>query len=372
MKRMLTMLKHTSPGKSKMINPLDGIKVIDASTVLAGPSVGTYLAELGAEVIKIEHPKYGDVTRTWKTPKEDKSSRVSAYFSSINYLKEYRQLDLSKDNDRIEFLDLIKDADVLITNFKKGDDIKFHIEDKVLHDLNPRLIIGKINGYGDESDRVAYDLILQAESGFMSMNGTPGSGPVKMPVALIDVLAAHHLKEGILLSLYQRERTGKGASMSVSLYDAAISSLVNQASNYLMSGHIPQRIGSLHPNIAPYGELFETKDGATVTFAIGSDNHFKKLCSVLDLSELPSDERFVSNIDRVQNRTKLFDLINEKVQQFDSNELLAQLIELNVPAGKVKSLDEVFSQQTAQDLVREEEIEGVSTKRVTSTVVKWH
>ncbi|MCH2225555.1 MAG: CoA transferase [Crocinitomicaceae bacterium] len=363
-------MRHTSPGNWTMINALKDLTVIDASTVLAGPSVGTYLAELGADVIKIEHPTHKDVTRNWKLPSEDKNSSISAYFSSINYLKSYESVDFRDKDDLNHFLELIASADILITNFKKGDDRKFGITEDVIRQCNPRLIHGKINGYGNESDRVAYDLILQAESGFMSMNGTPESGPVKMPVALIDVLSAHHLKEAILLALYQREKSGKGAHFSVSLYDAAVSSLVNQASNYLMGGKIPQRIGSLHPNIAPYGELFQTKDGDTITLAIGSDIHFQKLCDVLDYSDLISDDRFIDNQSRVVNRTELYTLLHSGIKKRNSKEILSALHAKNIPAGKVKNLSDVFMEQSAQSLIREEIIDGVKTKRITSVIFK--
>ena len=346
------------------------LKVIDASSVLAGPSVGMFFAELGAHVIKIEHPKFADVTRSWKLPKEDKDSEISAYFSSINYKKEYLKLDLKSEKDHKQFIDLIASADVLLTNFKKGDDVKLKIEDERLHKINSRLIIGKINGYGTESDRVAYDLILQAESGFMSMNGTPESGPVKMPVALIDVLAAHHLKEALLIALLEREKAKRGKSVSVSLYDAAISSLVNQASNYLMSNHIPQRIGSLHPNIAPYGEIFTTKDGALITFAIGSNLHFEKLCSFLKSEELITDKRFNSNQNRVVNRKELFIILDKKIKCIECDIILSAMEELNVPAGKIKNLKEVFETKSAQDLIREEKIESMDTKRVASVIFK--
>ena len=349
---------------------IDKLIIIDASTVLAGPSVGTFFAELGAQVTKVEHPLYGDVTRSWKLPSENPENSISAYFSSINFKKTYVKLDLSDSNDHAEFIKLVSTADILITNFKKGDDKKFGIEDNALQAINPRLIIGKINGYGEESDRVAYDLILQAESGFMSMNGTPESGPVKMPVALIDVLSAHHLKEALLFALYERSTSGKGKSVSVSLYDAAISSLTNQASNYLMSDHVPQRIGSLHPNIAPYGELFETKDGALITFAIGSDVHFSKLCRVLNLETLIDDSRFESNQQRVIHRSELRALIQKKIKPLLAKELLEELYSLNVPAGKVKNLKEVFADEAAQRLIRTETIDSQETKRITSLVFK--
>lgn len=355
-------------GKLKL---LDNLTIVDASTVLAGPSVGTFFAELGATVIKVEHPIHKDVTRTWKLPSENAASEISAYFSSINYLKKYVQLDLTNSSDRNSFFDLIENADILITNFKKGDDVKFGIEDHVLRKENSSLIIGKISGFGQESDRVAYDLILQAESGFMSINGTPKSGPIKMPVALIDVLSAHHLKEGLLLALYERIQNGKGRTVTVSLYDAAISSLVNQASNYLMTGNIPQRLGSKHPNIAPYGELFVTEDDAILTFAIGSNGHFNKLCKILGLRELINDQRFESNQARVNNRENLADIIASKVQHLNSNSILSELHDNNVPAAKVKDLAEVFESSEAKKLIREEHIQDLLTKRVTSIAFNY-
>jgi crotonobetainyl-CoA:carnitine CoA-transferase CaiB-like acyl-CoA transferase len=345
--------------------------ILDLSTVLAGPSVGTFFAELGARVIKIEHPDNPDVTRSWKLPEEDAKSNVSAYFASVNYGKEYLKLNLKIEEDRQQLLDLVKSADILLSNFKKGDETKFNITDAFLRSLNPKLICGKINGFGSQSDRVAYDLILQAESGFMSMNGTPESGPVKMPVALIDVLAAHHLKEGLLVALLQREKDGIGRSVSVSLYDAALCSLMNQASNYLMTGKIAQRIGSLHPNIAPYGELFQTKDGATITLAIGSDVHFTKLCKHLDLIELTTDVRFAINTSRVRHRKELFEMLQNKIQLFGADNLLKLLENDFVPAGKVKAIDEVFADQEAAELIRKETNDGIATQRVTSIAFKW-
>lgn len=342
------------------------IRVVDMSTVLAGPSVGTFFAELGATVIKVEHPINKDVTRTWKLPGEDPETDISAYFSSINFNKDYLFLDLKEKSDYKQFIELISNADILITNFKKGDDKKLNIEDALLHDINPRLIIGKINGYGENSDRVAYDLILQAESGFMSINGTPESGPVKMPVALIDVLAAHHLKEGILLALYERQKNGKGKSVSVSLYEAAISSLVNQASNFLMTGHIPERIGSLHPNIAPYGEIFKTADNILITLAIGSDRHFQRLCSLLELNQLPTNEKFKINQNRVENRQELAAILGERISNFRADTLIEPLKRANVPVGMIMNLKDVFEDDLAKSMIRKELINGVLTKRVTS------
>lgn len=351
----------------------ENLTIIDASTVLAGPSVGSFFAELGATVIKVENPKVPDVTRSWKLPNEESDSPISAYFSSVNYRKTYQSIDLKSEKGRNAFMELIKNADILISNFKNGDEERLVVTDEHLWQVNPGLIIGKISGFGTDSDRVAYDLILQAESGFMSMNGTSDSGPVKMPVALIDVLAGHQLKEALLIALLEKksDRKGRSVSVSVSLYDAAVVSLMNQASNFLMANHIPQRIGSLHPNIAPYGELFETLDKQLITFAIGSDVHFAKLCSFLEIEDLTKDQRFTSNQNRVRNRTELANLLQEKISQHTSITLISGLINLHVPVGKVKDLKEVFEDASAQKLVREERIEGYETKRMTSLAFKW-
>ena len=214
---------------------------------------------------------------------------------------------------------------------------------------------------------MAYDLILQAETGFMSMNGTKDSGPVKMPVALIDVLAGHQLKEGLLLALLDRYLTGKGSEVSVSLYDTAICSLANQASNYLMTGHVAQRIGSLHPNIAPYGELFQTKDGLTITFAIGSDKHFEKLVSTLDIPDLAKDIRFIHNQQRIEHRTILAEILQSSIRSCESKELLSKLHAQQVPCAEVKTMDMVFSQQEASSLILSEEINQMKTRRVRTT-----
>jgi crotonobetainyl-CoA:carnitine CoA-transferase CaiB-like acyl-CoA transferase len=260
----------------------------------------------------------------------------------------------------------VKTADILVSNFKKGDAAKFGITDEVLQQLNPKLIHGKISGYGSDSSRVAYDLILQAETGFMSMNGYPGGEPVKMPVALIDVLAAHQLKEGILLALLERERTGKGRIVRVSLYDTAVCSLVNQASNYLMEAKIPKRMGSLHPNIAPYGEIFETADKQLITFAVGSDGHFVKLCHYLGIEYLPDEVKFGSNQKRVENRAELSRILQEELEKIDADEILAWAYEYYVPCGKIRDLRQVFEDERARSFIREEEIEGKITRRVST------
>jgi len=344
---------------------LSNLKIIDISTVLAGPSVGMFFAELGADVLKIEHPIHKDVTRTWKGEGEN-TTNISAYFSSVNYKKKYTSLDLLNANDLAIFFELIKEADILLSNFKSSDYTKFRIESERLKSINPRLIHGRVSGFGSESDRVAYDLILQAESGFMSMNGLSTTDPIKMPVALIDVLSAHQLKEGLLLALLEREKTGVGKDVHVSLYKTAVCSLVNQAANYLMTNKIPQRIGSLHPSIAPYGEIFTTKEGEQITFAIGSDAQFKKLLQKLNLDIYINDDRFINNQQRVTHRNALANLLDPAVKMISIMDLLEWSLINYIPCGHIKNLQEVFNDNTAKELIREEEIEGVITKRVTS------
>lgn len=350
---------------------ISGLKVIELATVLAGPHVGMFFAELGAEVIKVENPHNPDVTRSWKLPLESVESQISAYFCSVNYKKKYVQMDLKSEDGHREILELIRTADVVLMNFKYGDQEKLKLSDDLLFQLNPKLIIGKISGFGDESDRVAYDLILQAETGYMSMNGEPEGEPVKMPVALIDVLAAHHLKEGILVALLERMSTNRGRVVSVSLYDAAVSSLVNQASNYLMKRHVPQRIGSLHPNIAPYGEIFTTKDDKLVTFAIGSQTHFELLLKCLGAKDLVLDKRFSTNQLRVENRKILQQALQTYIQEYFVDDLLEDMHALHIPCAEIKNLKQLFKSPDAQSLVRSEKMHDKITKRVTSIAFKF-
>ncbi|PZE18968.1 CoA transferase [Putridiphycobacter roseus] len=349
---------------------LENLKVVELASVLAGPAVGMFFAELGAQVIKIENKKNkGDVTRTWKLPTEDKSKSSSAYFAAVNYGKQHLFLDLLDTDDFQQVLQLIREADIVITNFKKGDDFKFKLDYKTLKALNPSLIYGAINGFGVDSDRVAYDLILQAETGYMAMNGTSNSGPIKMPVAMIDILAAHQLKEGLLIALLNRKED-KGALVTVSLYDAAITSLVNQASNFLMANHIAKPIGSLHPNIAPYGELFETKDALKITFAIGSDKQFRLLMDHLNLSPLVHDASFKSNAERVVNRVLLSELMQKKIALMKGEPLLDFCHTHFIPAGEIKNIQKVFEVQASKSLVLESFIEKQPIKVVKSIAFK--
>ena len=350
---------------------LSDLVVIELASVLAGPDVGMFFAELGAEVVKIENkPLGGDVTRNWKSVDENKDAKVSAYFSAVNWNKKYLSLNLKEDKDQEKVYDLVKKADIIIANFKPGDDKKLGMDYQTLKQFNDSLIYGEINGYGSESKRAAYDVVLQAETGFMSMNGNDSSGPIKMPIALIDVLAAHQLKEGILLALLKKEKKGNGSLVEVSLYDTAVSSLKNQATNWLMNQFIPQPIGSLHPNIAPYGETFETKDGKQLVLAIGNNNHFEILLKLIGANKLLNNPRYKNNQLRVINRTALDNDLKPFFYQKTKEELMSHFLEYNIPVGAINNLKEVFSNEKAQKLVLEEDIEGVKTKRVRTAVFK--
>ena len=344
--------------------------IVEIASVLAGPSVGMFFAELGAKVIKIESkPTGGDVTRSWKLPSEKKDSIISAYFSSVNYNKDYYFYDFNNADDLQKTLDFISIADVLITNFKYGDDLKFNLNYERIKIINPNLIYGSISGFGEKSDRVAYDLILQAESGFMSMNGSAESGPIKMPVALIDILAGHQLKEGILIALLQQATNG-GAKVTVSLFDAAIASLANQASNFLMTGHIAKPLGSLHPNIAPYGEIFTTANNAKVTFAIGSQKQFRLFLRLLGLESLENDNRFIDNASRVLNRKELAIYLQGKIEDLSLSDILDYCHQHFVPVAEIKDLGQVLSEPEVEKLVLEEVIEKVMTRRVKTVAFK--
>jgi len=345
-----------------------GLKVVELANVLAGPATGLFFAELGADVIKVENKlTNGDVTRSWKLSSEDPSAPLSAYYASVNPGKQSMMANLYDAADRENVYSLLRAADIVICNYKPGDDVKLGMDHESIKQLKPDIIYAAITGFGEDVQRTAYDLVLQAETGFMHMNGTPESGPVKMPVALIDILAAHQLKEGILLALIKRMKTGEGSKVSVSLYDAAIASLANQAGNWLMAHENPQRLGSLHPNIAPYGELFTTADKRQLVLAIGSNKQFTQLCSVLGCAELADDARFATNPERVKNRKALFGALEPAFLSRTSAGLMDELVKKDIPAGMIRSLQEVFSEPRAASLVNTWTAEGTDCRNVRTT-----
>jgi crotonobetainyl-CoA:carnitine CoA-transferase CaiB-like acyl-CoA transferase len=346
----------------------NNITVIELASVLAGPAVGNFFAELGASVVKVENKiTGGDITRQWRQPGETESG-PSAYYASVNWNKKSLFLDFTDQDDMQKVQQLISKADIVITNFKKGDAEKFGLTYDALKALNPSIIHGQISGFGSDSDRLAYDLIMQAETGFMSMNGQPGSPPTKMPLALIDVLAAHQLKEGVLCALIkQKEDPNRPFNIEVSLYESAISSLINQATNWLMNKNIPERIGSKHPNIAPYGEIFTTIDNCRVTLAIGSNRQFQDLCAILDANGLTKKSKFSTNAARVENRESLENILGEKIADWQANNLLEECRARLVPAAEIKDLQQVFAESQAQSMILKETINGRETARPRTT-----
>jgi crotonobetainyl-CoA:carnitine CoA-transferase CaiB-like acyl-CoA transferase len=306
-------------------------------------------------VIKIENKlSGGDVTRQWKLPTESSNNSASAYFASVNWGKRSVFLDLTDPKDNAEANKIISTADILISNYKPGEDKKLGMDYSTIKKINPKIIYGHITGFGNKNKRVAYDLILQAETGFMSMNGTKESGPLKMPVAFIDLFAAHQMKEAILIALIKKIKTGKGGYYSVSLYDSAISSLANQGSNWLMANYRPGLNESLHPNIAPYGEIVTTKDGIQIVLAIGNDKQFKNLCSIIGKLELIKDNRFSTNPERVRFRKELLELLKKAFQQYKFQEIMPNLLIKQVPSAEIKNLSEVFDVPEAMTLILEE------------------
>ncbi|MBU6340820.1 MAG: CoA transferase [Bacteroidetes bacterium] len=342
-----------------------GLKVVEFASVLAGPAVGMFLAELGATVVKIENKTTGgDVTRSWKLPSEDPESPISAYFCSVNWGKKHVFLDLTEPEDLKTAMGFALEADVLISNFKPAFSEKYGLDAPVLHQKNPGLIYAQLYAFSDPHDeRPAFDVVLQAEAGFMYMNGEPDRPPVKMPVALIDILAAHQLKEGILLALYQRSTSGCGALVETSLFESALASLANQAGNWLMAGHIPQRMGAQHPNIAPYGDMFVCADGKQILLATGTEKQFRVLCQILDLENLPEDKDYQNNTARVAHRHALNQRLQEKIGIWKQADLLEKLHQNAVPAAQIRNMQEVFELPAAQDMIlREGETQRVKTR----------
>ncbi len=323
------------------------LKIIELASVLAGPSVGAFFAEFGASVIKVENPRTnGDVTRSWKTAGEQDDSDISAYFASVNFGKRSLALDISQEQGRDVLCGLLKTADVVIASYKPGDAEKLGVAYDDIKKHNPGIIYGHITGYGNDSTRSGYDAIIQAETGYTSMNGTHEM--CKMPVALMDVLAGHQLKEAILMALWSKERTGEGCYIPISLYDSALSGLVNQGSNFLNADHVPKPLGSDHPNIAPYGTLFKCRDDQYIIMAVGNDKQFAGL---MDILKLEIDPKFETNHGRVQNREKLKSVLADALEGMERDTLLQKLHDASIPAGRLNDLEHVFADPAALNMV---------------------
>ena len=327
-----------------MNKPLKGLKVLELARVLAGPWVGQTLADLGADVIKVESHK-GDDTRTWGPPfVEREGDKSAAYFHSCNRGKRSIALDFRQEADREIVIDLVKQSDVLVENFKLNGLQKFGLDYASLKEINPRLIYCSITGFGQTGPYAAqpgYDFIVQGMSGMMSITGEPGREPQKIGTALADIMTGLYATIGIQAALWQRERTGLGQQVDMALLDSMVGVLANQAMNYLVSGKAPTRMGNAHPNIVPY-QVLEVKNGHII-LAVGNDGQFQRLCHLLELDHLAIDEKFATNAARLTNRDELTEVLSEAFSKWDKWEMLEALHNCNVPAGPINNIDEVFA-----------------------------
>jgi len=345
-----------------MAKPLAHFKIVDLSCVLAGPFATQLLADLGAEVQKVEPPD-GDPTRGWGPPFEHGDHGESAYFRCANRGKLTRRADLHSDAGRADLFDLLKDADVLVENFRADAADRLGLGWKRLHGKFPKLILASVRGFASdvtESRRAGYDFIIQAESGWMAITGEPGGSPMKVGVAVVDVLAGLYCANGIQAALLHRERTGEALHIEVPLMEAALAGLVNVASGSLMTGKAPERWGNAHPHIVPY-QAFRCLDG-TVALGVGSNRQFEVLALWLHL-DLDANPHWRRNAGRVQDRSHLVPLIERHVQSIPMADLLSFCHENGIPVSEVRSVDDVLFRQggTLHNLMQPIFDEGTQT-----------
>lgn len=328
--------------------PLDGVTVLDASRVLAGPFCTMQLGDLGADVIKIERPKTGDQTRGWQPPTYGDSDE-SAYYLSINRNKRSIALDLASEKGRNVFRKFAREADVLVENFRVGKMDEWNLDYEDLAENNPDLVYCSLSGYGEwgpDKHRPAYDIVMQAEGGLMSITGEEGKMPVRVGVAIADIGAGMYATQAILAALLERELRGGGQKIDISLFDGQVAWMTYMASNYFATGSSPKRMGSRHPTIAPY-QAFETQDGYVVV-AVASENIWPKFCAALGREDMTTDTRFETNTDRVTNRNELDSVLADKISRYETDELLEVLDEYDVPASDVHDMDDIFESPQVQ------------------------
>jgi crotonobetainyl-CoA:carnitine CoA-transferase CaiB-like acyl-CoA transferase len=320
--------------------PLEGLVVADLSRVLAGPFATMLLGDLGADVVKVEHPEGGDETRAWGPPF---SGGHSTYYLAVNRNKRSVALDLKRDPDRRAARALAARADVLVENFKAGAAERLGLGYEEVARDNPGLVWCSISGFGHGAgaELPGYDFLVQAMSGLMSITGPVGGEPTKVGVALVDVLTGLYAASGILAALHARERTGRGQRVDVSLLGSALASLVNQASSFLCTGARPRAMGNRHPSITPY-ETLATADRPLVV-AVGNDGQFARLCRVLGVPGAATDPRFATNADRVTNRDALAELLERALAARGASDWVAALSEAGVPCGLVNDVGEAFA-----------------------------
>ncbi len=341
-------------------SPLAGLKVIELARILAGPWIGQTLADLGADVIKVESPE-GDDTRGWGPPFiEIDGEKSAAYFHACNRGKRSVIADFGKPEDRDFVLALVKDADVVIENFKVGGLKKFGLDYESLKALNPRLIYCSVTGFGQSGPyaaRAGYDFMIQGMSGFMDLTGEPDGPPEKIGVALADIITGLYGTIAIQAALAQRQATGRGQHIDMALFDTMSGVLANQAMNFLASGIAPRRLGNAHPNIVPY-QTFAVSDGHII-IACGNDRQFAAICDILGLAEVSGDERYATNRARVENRAEVAGMIEAKTKTFARDELLALLEQKSVPAGPINTVADVFADPQFQSRGMRIDPEGI-------------
>jgi crotonobetainyl-CoA:carnitine CoA-transferase CaiB-like acyl-CoA transferase len=329
-----------------MPKPLAGLRVLELARILAGPWAGQVLADLGADVIKVERKGSGDDTRGWGPPfveGKDGKHIGSAYFHSANRGKRSIEVDFASEQGRRIVRKLAKRSDVLIENFKVGGLAKFGLDYKSLAPENPRLIYCSVTGFGQDgpyAKRAGYDLMAQGMGGMMSITGHADGPPTRSGVAISDIFTGCYSVIGILAALAQREKTNKGCYIDTALVDSTVGVLANQALNFLVSGEVPKRIGNTHPNIVPYQE-FPVADGHII-IATGNDNQYVKLCTILGAPELAQNPEYKDNVGRLRNRNELVGKLSALTKRMKRDDLLAKLEAQGVPAGPINDLDQVF------------------------------
>ncbi len=335
-----------------MEKPLAGIRVLDLSRILAGPWCSQHLADMGAEVIKVEHPERGDDTRGWGPPYLD-GTHEAAYYLSANRGKRSITVDIAQPEGQALIKEVVTQCDVVLENFKVGGLKRYGLDYDSLKIVKPDLIYCSITGFGQTgpyAKRAGYDFLLQGMGGLMDITGRPddepGGEPMKVGVAVVDLFTGMYAATSILSALLGRNRTGEGAWIDVALMDVQVSMLANQAMNYLTSGQSPQRMGNSHPNIVPY-QAFSTADGHII-LAVGNDGQFRRFCDVAGVPDLTLDERFASNRSRVQNRKLLVSKIERLIQAKPTGFWLEALEREGVPCGPINSIEQVFSDPQVQ------------------------
>jgi crotonobetainyl-CoA:carnitine CoA-transferase CaiB-like acyl-CoA transferase len=342
--------------------PLAGVRVLELGTVLAVPAAGMWLAELGATVQKAEPPE-GDVTRGWRLAGEAAADGRSAYFTAVNWGKVPCQLDLKTLEGQTLLKTILGETDILLTNAPTETARRLGLLPAQTVGLHPQLIHLNLTGYGQGDPRPGFDAVVQAEAGFQYLNRSPGQAPQKMPVALMDLMAAHQLRETVLLALLRRTQTGRGGYWPLTLMGAALSSLANQASAWLWAQRVPEPLGSEHPSIVPYGAVYQAADGAWLLLAVGTDRQFAALAAVLGQPDWARDPRFAVNAQRVVHREVLGNLLATAIAPKPRHQWLEALEAAQVPVAAVRTIPEALELPQAEALRLKDPTSGQAALR---------